>query len=416
MLNSYTKTIVRQLLQKNYYLQATKIFLIFSTSILLVSCGGGSSTGGSSNSSIDRMIVLGDSLTDAGTFGYKATIQGSAATGVNSAQVFTDLIATNKSLSAPCNYYVGTPDNVYAATFTVNPTSGCTNFSSLGGRVIYRDATSTPTSSDPRGLPVQISTAAAVLGGYTSKDLIIVGAAGNDFADLFGAALAVLTTTGATQTAALSSFGTFVSAIIPAATVNATLASVVDSATLSSALASLGAAYSAGLATGLNSAIESGIINMGGEKIVLYSSAPVTSTPRFAVILSAIEASSGAAAKSLIENLFNDWNATYNLTQESLALSSDKIIFYDVYDALNKYQASPTSYGFSNASDPACPIVGVGAGGPEYDLKTCTQAAAQTAVGANYSTYLFSDNFHPSPFTYTVVASEILSEMSNQGW
>ena len=81
MLNSYTKTTVRQLLQKNYYLQATKIFLIFSTSILLVSCGGGSSTGGSSNSSIDRMIVFGDSLTDAGTFGYKATIQGSAATG-----------------------------------------------------------------------------------------------------------------------------------------------------------------------------------------------------------------------------------------------------------------------------------------------------------------------------------------------
>ena len=70
----------------------------------------------------------------------------------------------------------------------------------------------------------------------------------------------------------------------------------------------------------------------------------------------------------------------------------------------------------SNATDPACPIVGVGAGGPEYDLKTCTQAAAQTAVGANYSTYLFADNFHPSPFTYTVVASEILSEMSIQGW
>ena len=416
MINPKGYATVSQLLNKNYYSLLAKSFLMIFSSVLLVSCGGGSSTGGSSNPSIDRMIVFGDSLTDTGTFGYKATIQGASPTGVNSAQIFVDIIATNKNLSASCNYYVGTPDNVSAATFTVNPTSGCTNFSSLGGRIIYRDASSTPTSTDPRGLPVQISTAAAVLGGYTSKDLIIVGAAGNDFADLFGAALAVLTTTGATQTAALSSFGTFVSAVIPAATVNATLATVVDSTTLSSALASLGAAYSAGLATGLNSAIESGIINMGGEKIVLYSSAPITSTPRFAVILSAIEASSGAAAKSLIENLFNDWNATFNLTQESLALSNDKIIFYDVYDALNKYQASPTSYGFSNATVPACPVVGVGAGGPEYDLKTCTQAAAQAAVGANYSTYLFSDNFHPSPFTYTVVASEILSEISNHGW
>ncbi len=416
MLNSNEYRNDSKLLQKNYYYLLSKFFLMFFSSILLVSCGGGSSTGGSSNPSITRLVVVGDSFTDVGTYGYKHTIQGPESTGVNSTPISVDLISTALNLPMSCNYYVS-PANVFGATYTINPTAGCTNFSSGGGRVVYRDASSTYTPTDFRNISVQTSTAAAVLGGYTSKDLIIVGVAGNDFADLLGSALAVLTTTGATQNAALSAFGSFVSTVIPSATVNATLASVVDSASLSTALASLGAGYSAGIATAFNSTVQAGFLDLGAEKVIVFGPVPVTKTPRFNVILSAIEASSGVATKSLIENLFNDWVASYNLTLESLSLNSEKVVFYDSYDALNNYYNSPTTFGLaSDVITPACPIVGISASGPEYNLSTCTEALAEATVGSTYSTYLYSDNFHPGIDVQKLISTSMLEFINNQGW
>ena len=272
-------------------------------------------------------MVFGDSFSDVGTYGYKFTIQGSSPTGVNSSQLAVDYLSTAKGLPESCNYFVS-PANVFDATFTLNPSAGCTNFASGGGRVIYRDSTSNYKPTDFRNFSVQVSTAASVIGGYNSTDIVIAGFAGNDFADLVGSALGVLTTTGATQTAALSAFGTFVSAVVPPATVNAQLSTVVDSTSLSTALAILGTAYSSGLATAFNSVVQSGILYLGAEKVIVYGPVPVTKTPRFNVILSAIEASSGTAARTLIENLFNDWIASYNLTLESLALQNSKVVFY----------------------------------------------------------------------------------------
>jgi phospholipase/lecithinase/hemolysin len=416
MLNFKGSIFSTKVLHKNYYSQIFKAFLFFCCSSLLVSCGGGSSTGGSSNPSITRLVVVGDSFTDVGTYGYKFTIQGSAATGVNSSQIAVDLISTSLNLTESCNYFVS-PANVYAATYSVNPLAGCTNFSSGGGRVLYRDASSNYSPTDFRNISVQTTTAATVLGGYSSKDLVIAGVAGNDFADLLGSALAVLTTTGATQTAALTAFGSFVSTVIPAATVNATLSTVVDSTTLSAALAGLGAAYSGGIATAFNSTIQAGFLDLGAEKVIVFGPIPVTKTPRFNVILGAIEAASGLATRTAIDNLFNDWVATYNLTLESLSLNNEKVVFYDTYDTLNNYYTSPTTYGLaSDVTTPACPIVGVGASGPEYNLSTCTEALAEATVGSTYKTYLYSDNFHPGIDVQNLISNSMLGFIRDQGW
>lgn len=405
----------KKVLLKNYFLKVFKVFVMISCSFILVSCGGGS-TGGSSNTSIDRLIVMGDSFSDVGTYGFKHTIQGSSPTGINSTQLSVDLLSTNLNLTASCNYYVS-PANTYDATFTVNPEAGCTNFASGGGRLIYRDATQTYKPTDFRNISVQLTTAAGTLGGYTSKDLVIIGLAGNDFADLLGSSLLVFTTTGATQAAALSAFGTFVSTVIPVATVNATLATIVDSASLSAAMASLGAAYSAGIATAFNSSVKAGLTDLGAEKIIVFGPVPVTKTPRFNVILVAIEAASGSAVRSALENLFNDWVATFNLTLESLSLNNDKVVFFDTYDALNNYITSPLTYGLStNVTTPACPAVGVSASGPVYDLATCTEAVAEATVGATYKTYIFSDSFHPGIDVQNKISNTWLKFIEAEGW
>ena len=109
---------------KKFFMLINFQFLIIFSLILiltpfLTSCGGGGGTGGSSNPKITRMVVFGDSLPDYGVFGHKKNIQASVATGPGSSPMFADLIATNKNLPDACNYYVGSPDNVFNAVFSI---------------------------------------------------------------------------------------------------------------------------------------------------------------------------------------------------------------------------------------------------------------------------------------------------------
>ncbi len=400
----------------NFQFLSIFTLLVFLTPFL-ASCGGGGGTGGSSNPSITRMVVFGDSLPDYGVFGHKKNIQTSVATGPGSSQNFVDLIATNKNLSDACNYYVGSPDNVYEAVFSA-PNPNCTNYSVSGGRIIYRNASATPSVSDPRHIPKQVTDAAINLGGYGTNDLVLIGAAGNDFSDLMGAGLNVMITTGAAQQSAISSFASFVSTIVPSSVVNSQIASIVDANTLSAALATLGTAYASGMAVALNTTIKTGILDLGAEKVVISSAAAITLTPRFLVILGAVEASAGAATRQAIESLFNDWNVAYNSTLESLNVNEPRTVFYNIYTGLKNYTSSPTAYGFdpNSTTVTACPYAGISASGPYYDLSTCTEALAAANVGSNYSNYIFSDGFHPTTAVYKLVAQDMINLINEKGW
>lgn len=408
-------------IKKIFMLINFQFLIIFSLILILTpfltSCGGGGGTGGSSNPKITRMVVFGDSLPDYGVFGHKKNIQASVATGPGSSPMFADLIATNKNLPDACNYYVGSPDNVFNAVFSA-PNSSCTNYAVSGGRIIYRNASSTPSVTDPRHIPKQVTDAAINLGGYTSKDLVLIGAAGNDFSDLMGAGLNVLITSGAAQQSAISSFASFVSTIVPSAIVNSQIASIVDASTLSAALATLGTAYASGMAVALNTTIKTGILDLGAEKVIISSAAAITLTPRFLVILGAVEASAGAATRQAIESLFNDWNVAYNSTLESLNVNEPRTVFYNIYTGLQNYTSNPTAYGFdpNSATVTACPYAGIAASGPYYDLSTCTEALAAANVGPNYANYIFSDGFHPTSAVYKLVAQDMINLINEKGW
>ncbi|RZJ54265.1 MAG: phospholipase, partial [Acidovorax sp.] len=156
---------------------------------LLAACGGGGSDTAPS-AAVTSVKVAGDSLADSGTFGYKFTVQGSAATGVGSTPIWPERVATSYGQSL-CAYY-----RFNGSAFGTN--AACTNYAVGGGRINNPTA---PTS------PVSITQQLKDMGarGYSANDLVLIDGGGNDAADLIGAYLRASTDSGQAYAALLSS-------------------------------------------------------------------------------------------------------------------------------------------------------------------------------------------------------------------
>lgn len=142
-----------------------------ATAVLLAACGGG-------DPAITSVKVMGDSLSDSGTFGLKFTVQGSAGTGAGSTPIWPELVADDVAdTDALCAYY-----RVNPVTQAATVQTGCTNYAVGGGRINHFD-----NPQDPRSITLQLQQAAQVHGSYKSSDLLLVDGGGNDAADLAGA-------------------------------------------------------------------------------------------------------------------------------------------------------------------------------------------------------------------------------------
>ncbi|MDB5947473.1 MAG: family lipolytic protein, partial [Ramlibacter sp.] len=179
------------------------------TAALLAACGGGGDAAGP-KVAIARVFVAGDSLADAGTFGFKFTVQDSA-NPTAGFPIFPQIVAQNFGVTGQCNFYKFT-----GSTFAPNTPAGCTNFAIGAGRVI--NVASQGGAAGPQSIPLQLTTAASVVGAYTATDLIIVDGGGNDAADLVSAYLGA-----AKGGAGALAFQAFLAQQIDAATLGATL-------------------------------------------------------------------------------------------------------------------------------------------------------------------------------------------------
>lgn len=169
--------------------------------LLLAACGGGGSDT-TPAVAITSVKVMGDSLADSGTFGYKFTVQGAAS------QVYPERIAASYGLPALCNVYTATS----ATTFVANPAkSGCTNSAIGGGRINNYTAPTSPVS-----IQQQLKNASASA-GYTAGDLLVIDGGGNDAADLVGAFLRASSDGGAAYVGLLGT-------LLPPATIGAAAA------------------------------------------------------------------------------------------------------------------------------------------------------------------------------------------------
>ncbi|CAN7612918.1 phospholipase [Acidovorax sp. Leaf76] len=363
---------------------------------LLAACGGGGSDTAPS-APVTSVKVAGDSLADSGTFGYKFTVQGSAATGVGSTAIWPERVATSYGQSL-CAYY-----RFNGSAFGTN--AACTNYAVGGGRI--NNATA-PTS------PVSITQQIKDMGarGYSASDLVLIDGGGNDAADLIGAYLRASTDSGQAYAALLSS-------VLPQATVSAALAGGANG------LAQVGGAYMQALARNFADTIKANTVAKNAPRVAVLNAPGVTLTPRFRLVLASISATRGAAAATQAEALFDGWIQAFNAQLATSLAGDTRIAVVDFYTSFKDQATNPAQYQLTNTTTPACPATGVGADGlPTYTFPTCTATAlsamtppAGATGGADWwKSYGFADSFHPTPYGHQLVGQLVSRSLSRAGW
>lgn len=363
---------------------------------LLAACGGGGSDTAPS-AAVTSVKVAGDSLADSGTFGFKFTVQGSAATGAGSTPIWPERVATSYGQSL-CNHYV-----FNGSAFGAN--AACTNYAVGGGRINNATAPTSPVS-----ITQQLKDMGAL--GYSASDLVLIDGGGNDAADLIGAYLRASSDNGQAYAALLGS-------LLPQATVGAALAGG------TTGMAQVGGAYMQALAKNFAETIKANTVAKNAPRVAVLNAPGVTLTPRFRMVLASISAARGAAAAAQAEALFDGWIQAYN-TQLATSLAGDnRIALVDFYTSFKDQATNPAQYQLTNSSTPACPATGLGTDGlPTYTFPTCTAAAlsamtppAGATGGADWwKSYGFADSFHPTPYGHQLVGQMVSRSLSRAGW
>lgn len=372
--------------------------------LALAACGGGGADT-APRASVSRVVVMGDSLADSGTFGVKFTIQGN--------DIYPERIGVTYGLGKGCNFFA-----FDGATFVANPTPGCANFA-IGGGVINR-ASSGFGATDPRGIGVQFATATAA-GNFGAGDLLVVDGGGNDAAALVGVYLRALPPPAGDGGASL--FALLGTQLTPA---QLTAAQAGGQA----GIAVAGGQYMVALADTFYDMIKAGALDKGAQRVAVINIPGITNTPRFQAVLNGIAAANGggttgATARAQSEALFKSWVEAFNRQLASRFAGDARVAVVDLYTEFNNQVANPSQFGLTNVKDTACPATGVGTDGlPTYNFATCTNAAlaatpppAGATGGADwYKTWAFSDGFHPSGYGHQLVAQLIARSLAQAGW
>lgn len=364
---------------------------------LLAGCGGGGGSDPPKNS-ISKVVVAGDSLADAGTFGFKFTVQNSADLRAGF-PIYPQLVAQNFGLASPCNFFVATSAN----TFTTNPTPGCTDFAIGGGRVLF------PVANDPRTLAVQLAAALQANGGaYGPGDLVVIDDGGNDAADLVGAYL------GASG-AGLATYQAFLAQQIDGPTIAATLPQAGGPERLNGL-------YLQKLADTYYNTIKANTLDKGATHVAVLNMPDISLTPRFQAVLAGVAQARGAAAATTLQAGIRQWIGGFNDQLAARVAGDSRVALVPFFADFTDEVAHPADYGLSNATQAACPVVGVDSQGlPAYNFQTCTSAALDAAPPAGlaagwWTTWAFSDGFHPTPFGHRLLAASVSRALARAGW
>ena len=359
----------------------------------LAACGGGGSDT-TPRASVTTLRVMGDSLADVGTYGFKFTIQGN--------DLYAERVAQAYGLSKGCNFFAFT-----GTTFAPNAKAGCTNYA-IGNSVI-NPSSNGYSAADPRGIAVQLATATAA-GNFSEGDLLLVDGGANDASALVGAYLAAAKDGGASYLALLGT-------VLTPAQVTAAAGGG------AAGLAAAGGTYMAALADKFAAMLQTGALDKGAQRIALLNVPGITNTPRFQMVLDGIGAAAGATARAQSEALFKSWTVAFNTQLAAKFAGNSKVAIVDFYTAFNDQIASPAQFNLTNVKTPTCPITGAGTDTlPTYSFPTCTDAALAAAppagvTGADwYKSYAFSDGFHPTPYGHQLTAQLISRTLAQAGW
>ena len=239
--------------------------LAMAAAAVLASCGGGVDT--------TAVRVVGDSLADNGTFGFKFTVQGTAAAPHH---IWSELVTSAVGAPALCSRYVATS----ASTVALNPAAAaCTSYGVGGGRV---NPMGTAGNTSPFSIVQQLKDMAAA-GNFGGEELLLADGGGNDMADLVGAFLVASTDGGAAYVGLLGE-------LLTPAQVGAAAAGG------QAGLVTGGTQYATALANVFADALTTHALNKGATRVVVVNAPNVVKTPRFQAVLAGVSAASGGGA------------------------------------------------------------------------------------------------------------------------
>ena len=360
----------------------------------LVACGGNNPT------PIHKVYVMGDSLADVGTFGFKFTVQD--ANSSKGFPIWPQIVANNVGIdgSAQCNFF-----QFNGTTFGPNSTSGCTNYAIGGGRIVVKAADGG--SANPQTVGTQLKTRGLV-GKYTANDLLLIDGGGNDAADLVSAYLGA----GSGQ-AGLAAYQAFLAQQLDTATIAALLPQANGPALAAGA-------YMQKLADTFVADITTHALNNGADRVAVLNMPDITLTPRFRAVLAGVAAQAGASASAQLQGAIQQWIGAFNQQLKTRTATEKRIVVVDFFNEFTQQVAKPASYGLSNATEAVCPVTGTDSSGlPSYTFPLCTNTALNALPGKTaswWSNYMFSDGFHPTPFAHTLLAQSVMRSLDQAGW
>ncbi|MFY9809736.1 SGNH/GDSL hydrolase family protein [Aquabacterium sp.] len=389
---------------------------------LLAACGGGDS----GTNGVTAVKVVGASLADSGTFGFKFTVQ--PGPGLPAYQVYPERVASAYGLPALCAAYRATGPTTFAVA------SGCTNHAVAGAGINFgrfSDANSDTVDDTFTALPTvpwsqlfQLEALGAQ--GFAWGDLLIVGeGSANDTATLVTAYLTDAQTAGSLDTTLFRQVIT--SLMNDGGTVAGAGVLAVDGGLAA------GTTYMQQLARTLVASVRTNAIQQGARRVLILNTLDVTRTPRFEAILAGM----GETQATNVRNLVRAWINAYNtaLVNESRQLQG-RVEVFDFYSVFNTQLANPSQYGLTNLAQTVCdetyaesssytPSLATAGNtslndGPVRTSCTDTYASSITpSVGTGttwWTTYLFADNFHPTPRGHELLGTEVNQRLRQLGW
>jgi len=389
---------------------------------LLAACGGG----GSGTNGVTAVKVVGASLADSGTFGFKFTVQ--AGPGLSAYQVYPERVASAYGLPALCAAYRATGPTTFAVA------SGCTNHAVAGAGINFgrfSDANSDTVDDTFTALPTvpwsqlfQLEALGAQ--GFAWGDLLIVGeGSANDTATLVTAYLTDAQTAGTLNT---TLFRQVITSLMNDGGTTAGAGVLAADGGLAA-----GTTYMQQLARTLVASVRTNAIQQGARRVLILNTLDVTRTPRFEAILAGI----GETQATNVRNLVRAWINAYNtaLVNESRQLQG-RVEVFDFYSVFNTQLANPSQYGLTNLAQTVCdetyaksssytPSLATAGNtslndGPVRTSCTDTYASSITpSVGTGttwWTTYLFADNFHPTPRGHELLGTEVNQRLRQLGW
>jgi phospholipase/lecithinase/hemolysin len=403
--------------------------------LVLVSCGG-SGSDVPAKPKFTAQVSFGDSLSDVGTYNVGAeavggqfsingpNANGKAANG-NDIINWTEVMAMNLGLPAPCAAWTGLDDGSGSTVTSTNVPpvlhAGCTGYAQGGARVTAPNGIHNRLN-DPYGstlggheltYPVtqQINRYLSDHGNaFTGTEIVYVMAGANDLSFqlnllIIGAVQAAITAQvpneiGAGHCTAPEATTVCVGAAITTLggldALTANIMSNTAGATYIATNAAATVATMATAATELAGYVNNDILGKGANYVVLANMGDFANIPA--------TASYSASTKALITQMVTLFNGTL----AALVPSSDKVLNFDLYTASQDEIAHPAKYGLTNVSEPAC-------NNTDGRALHCDSTTLISGVTAN-SHYMFADDQHPTPYAYSLLAQGVLKDMTAKGW